>query len=241
MRIWDIDPGYLNRQSLLGEHRELHGMVSIIAGGKKGYARHPETLRWTPYLDALCMRHRQLAAEMHLRGYHDRTPLPVPQAEFAWPQEFIDPPAAQYLILARKYRDRANGRIPLPQNHQQLWAQHKYSLLARDPARYRQLGPLLNRDAISLDELATELCCALRRKPGKGNLRNALQHMWGHVSGILPAPAETVESWTDRRLLDAIRQLSSAGQESYLRQSTALGELEVWLPAVPTNENPVQV
>jgi len=23
MRVWDINPGYLNRQSLLGEHREL--------------------------------------------------------------------------------------------------------------------------------------------------------------------------------------------------------------------------
>ncbi|MGB0468223.1 MAG: pyrimidine dimer DNA glycosylase/endonuclease V [Pontibacterium sp.] len=35
MRIWDIDPGYLNRQSLLGKHRELHGMVSIIAHNKR--------------------------------------------------------------------------------------------------------------------------------------------------------------------------------------------------------------
>jgi len=26
MRIWDIDPGFLNAQSLLGEHRELHGI-----------------------------------------------------------------------------------------------------------------------------------------------------------------------------------------------------------------------
>ena len=26
----DINPGYLNRQSLLGEHRELHGIVSKI-------------------------------------------------------------------------------------------------------------------------------------------------------------------------------------------------------------------
>ena len=46
MRIWDINPGYLNRQSLLGEHRELHGIVSIIRDNKKGYSRHPETLRW---------------------------------------------------------------------------------------------------------------------------------------------------------------------------------------------------
>ena len=29
MRIWDIDPGFLNDKSLLGEHRELHGLMSI--------------------------------------------------------------------------------------------------------------------------------------------------------------------------------------------------------------------
>ena len=43
MRIWDLSPGYLNRGSLLGEHRELHGLHSIIVNGKKGYANHPET------------------------------------------------------------------------------------------------------------------------------------------------------------------------------------------------------
>ena len=49
MRIWDINPGYLNRQSLLGEHRELHGIVSIILNIKKGYSKHPETIRWVGY------------------------------------------------------------------------------------------------------------------------------------------------------------------------------------------------
>jgi hypothetical protein len=30
MRVWDADPGYLNRQSLLGEHREIHAILSIV-------------------------------------------------------------------------------------------------------------------------------------------------------------------------------------------------------------------
>ena len=34
MRIWDVPAGYLNRQSLLGEHRELHGIYSILTNGK---------------------------------------------------------------------------------------------------------------------------------------------------------------------------------------------------------------
>ena len=68
MRIWDLNPGYLNRQSLLGEHRELHGIVSILVNKKKGYAKHPETLRWVKHGWALTMRHNLLAAEMSLRG-----------------------------------------------------------------------------------------------------------------------------------------------------------------------------
>lgn len=44
MRVWDIDPGYLNDKSLLGEHREIHAVHVILTQGKKGYARHPETL-----------------------------------------------------------------------------------------------------------------------------------------------------------------------------------------------------
>ncbi|WP_319576332.1 pyrimidine dimer DNA glycosylase/endonuclease V [uncultured Desulfobacter sp.] len=69
MRIWDLHPGYLNRRSLLGEHRELHGMASIIVNGKKGYARHPETLRWMNFGWALNKRHQLLSAEMKLRGF----------------------------------------------------------------------------------------------------------------------------------------------------------------------------
>jgi len=63
MRIWDLSPGYLNRDSLLGEHRELHGLYSILVNGKQGYSRHPETLRWAEAVGGLGWRHRELALE----------------------------------------------------------------------------------------------------------------------------------------------------------------------------------
>ena len=66
VRIWDLHPGYLNRQSLLGEHRELHGLVNVLTQNKKGYSRHPETLRWVGFGWALKQRHALLAAEMAL-------------------------------------------------------------------------------------------------------------------------------------------------------------------------------
>lgn len=68
VRIWDLTPGYLNRGSLLGEHRELHGLHSILVNSKKGYANHPETLRWVGALGDLVGRHNQLIAEMSPEG-----------------------------------------------------------------------------------------------------------------------------------------------------------------------------
>jgi hypothetical protein len=35
MRIWDVNPGYLKRQSLLGEHRELHAIFPLLKTTKK--------------------------------------------------------------------------------------------------------------------------------------------------------------------------------------------------------------
>ena len=134
MRIWDINPGYPNRQSLLGEHRELHGMVSIFANDKKGYSRHPETLRWVGYGWALQMRHQLISCEMALRNYQDKTPVNSGEATDNWPTSYIDPPCQQFQILKQKYIAKEAGRIPLPQDAQQLWSQHKYSVLARNPA-----------------------------------------------------------------------------------------------------------
>ena len=142
MRVWDVNPGYLNRQSLLGEHRELHAIVSIIKHNKKGYSRHPETLRWYGFGWALNQRHRLLAAEMNLRGYVDRSPVLLKTNSLQWPDAFVDSPAVQFSILSKKYKNIEQGRIPLPRNIQQLWAQHQYSVMARDEAEYKYIGRL---------------------------------------------------------------------------------------------------
>ena len=186
MRIWDLNPGYLNRQSLLGEHRELHAIVSIIINNKKGYSRHPETLRWKNFGWALNQRHRLLAAEMKLRGYVDRTPVLLKTQNQKWPDIFVDPPVAQLSILAEKYKDKEPGRIPLPENVQKLWAQHKYSVMARDVSEYKHIGRWVasSKTGNGISDLYPELLSMLRCPPGEGNLRNTVQHMWGYVSGF---------------------------------------------------------
>ena len=75
MRIWDIPPSRLCREHLLGEHRELHAIWSILVHNKKGYSRHPETLRWRGKLAALYLRHGKLVYEMKRRGYVHKSPL----------------------------------------------------------------------------------------------------------------------------------------------------------------------
>ena len=75
MRIWDIEPGRLCRSHLLGEHRELHAVWTVLTEGRSGYARHPEVLRWRGKLAALYARHESLVAEMRRRGYNHASPL----------------------------------------------------------------------------------------------------------------------------------------------------------------------
>jgi len=231
MRIWDVHPGYLNRQSLLGEHRELHGLVNILTQGKKGYSRHPETLRWVGFGWALKQRHALLAAEMALRGYQEKTPVLTRSGKAQWPTIFIDLPHQQFQLLQKKYQDKKPGRIPLPKNAQQLWSQHKYSLLARDPNRYKILGPMVAkiRPNDDFSELALELTLAMRNPPSKGGLTNALQHMWGYISQARGTHSQSIKHWSLKKLLTETQQLTLQTEQSYLLHSTALSEFSLFV------------
>ena len=225
MRIWDIDPGFLNDRSLLGEHRELHGIFSILVNHKTGYSRHPETLRWQGHLPALAVRHDLLVAEMGLRAFRHHSPLPIQSEVVTWPEGYIDLPNRQYAILQEKYRDKKPGRIPLPRNVQQLWAYHKYSVMARSPEEYRRIGPLVAAGTLTMPDLAGELVKLLRTPPTPGRVLNGLQHLWGYVSDytdLTPDPADL------RAMLKEIGRLAKDHQVQYLLESTALGELLCW-------------
>ncbi|MFN7990742.1 MAG: pyrimidine dimer DNA glycosylase/endonuclease V [Candidatus Micrarchaeia archaeon] len=103
MRIWDIPPSKLCRQHLLGEHRELHAIWSVLVNNKKGYSRHPETLRWKGKLAALYLRHGKLVLEMERRGYSHNSPLDRRLATGRRVQsDFVDPKGRQISLLKMK-------------------------------------------------------------------------------------------------------------------------------------------
>jgi hypothetical protein len=165
---------------------------------------------------------------MELRGYRHRSPLHEVAGPEDWPAEYVDSPGEQLALLRRKYREREAGRIPLPRNRMQLWAAHKYSVLARDQAAYRALGRRIAARApgTELDALAAGLVDVLRRPPRAGDLRNALEHMWGHVSEAVERPRS--ELGTPRDLLGQIVAANARRPDRYLEQSTALSDLAAW-------------
>jgi len=103
MRIWDIPPDKLCRNHLLGEHSEIHALWSILTKGKKGYAYHPETLRWRGKLKALYLRHKKIVEEMKKRGFNHYSTL---DARFVTGKniqdQFVDSYEEQIIILKNK-------------------------------------------------------------------------------------------------------------------------------------------
>ncbi len=106
MRVWDIPPKKLCHKHLLGEHREVHAVWAILTKNKKGYSRHPETLRWRNRLKALYLRHEKLVQEMKRRTYKHQSDLDKKLATGAGKQSvYINKPKEQLVILKKKRCD----------------------------------------------------------------------------------------------------------------------------------------
>ena len=136
----------------------------------------------------------------------DRSPVLLKTQRLKWPEIFVDPPITQFSILVGKYKDKEQGRIPLPQNVQQLWAQHKYSVMARDATEYKRIGRWVasGKTTNGVSDLYQELVLLLRCPPDEGNLRNAIQHMWGYVSPYTSLSGKAIEKKTIHCLLKEI-------------------------------------
>lgn len=104
MRVWDIPAHYLCRQHLLAQHLEIHTIFSVIYNKKKGYSKHPETLRWINKLDQLKLMHELTVREMQRRQFNHKSPLPdnIPIAKLRDNYGVVDPIWRQIHEIYRK-------------------------------------------------------------------------------------------------------------------------------------------
>jgi hypothetical protein len=101
MRVWDVPPAALCNRHLLAQHNEIHVIWNVITLGRRGFSRHPETLRWHGRLAALRGRHEATVGEMLLRGFRHLSPLPPAPGPVEEPEP-LEPVEAQ--------ADRLRGR-----------------------------------------------------------------------------------------------------------------------------------
>lgn len=102
MRVWDVPVNYLCDKHLIGQHLEIHTMYNVIYKNKKGYSKHPETLRWVNKLDQLALIHNQTVAEMSSRGFNHKSPINYKEAKFRSNYGLVDPLWRQIHNLYRK-------------------------------------------------------------------------------------------------------------------------------------------
>jgi hypothetical protein len=101
MRVWDIPVIDLCNNHLLGQHREIHAIYSIITNNKNGYAHHPEVERWREHIDALVHKHLATTMEMLVRNMKHKSPLEYVFDNYH-PPESWQPRILQMNILKEK-------------------------------------------------------------------------------------------------------------------------------------------
>jgi hypothetical protein len=88
VRVWDLHPELLCRKHLLGQHLEVHSMLSVIdAGPGTGWWSHPETQRFVEEPDWLRLVHEVTRMEMDLRWerhaqWQHKTPVLIKDPDF---------------------------------------------------------------------------------------------------------------------------------------------------------------
>ncbi len=134
-------------------------------------------------------------------------------------------------FLREKYIKTEGGRLIIPKNTQELWAQHKYSIMARDYNLYKSIGIKVgrNKNPFYFDDLLYLLSKELRVIPKKSGILNTLQHMWGYISKYSSIKKSEVNNLSLASLFFEIQQCTLLSKQEYLIQQTALSELEMWI------------
>ncbi len=236
MRVWDIHPGYLSRNSLMGQHAEIHALLSVVSCCKKGYGSHPETLRWKGNLDKLKIKHDLTVKEMKLRGYNHASPFILDNdcAKSSSDLSYVNYPAEQFDILGQKYLEGPlEGRIPLPVRGSDFWAHHKYSIMARGYSFYKEIQSFLNQKnnlIITKENNLIEAVLDIMEKPvTEKALVNVIHHIWGYFKEkASPEEKEHYLQCTREnfpQLLNSFYYMAQKYHQIYLLHSTIFADL----------------
>jgi len=114
-----------------------------------------------------------------------------------------------------------------------FWAQHKYSIMARDQNLYHDIGKkIVNiKQFDSYEDLIQKITFSLNTAPSEGGIRNAIQHMWGYISKFYHSENKDlkINELPSSILLSIIQEYSYRFKIEYLLHSTALSELMAWI------------
>ena len=247
MRVWDIHPGYLSRSSLLGQHAEIHGIFNTIVEEKKGYSRHPETVRWSRCPGKLATRHDLTVKEMELRGFKHNSPCSFLTESERQKTDYIDNPARQFQILKEKYSKRPQaGRIPLPKRRSDFWAHHKYSVMARGYNHYKRVQEFMNNchnAPIEEDkELIQKVLCIMDEPVCRRALNNTVDHIWGYFkNSATDGEKDTylnLASFDPTLLMPFFYKLADKYDQQYLFKSTVFADFTRNEDIIDSAKNP---
>lgn len=215
-RVPALSPGYLPLDRLLILHDTLRDAPHV----------------WADHPGGLAVLRRTVEAELALRGVSTGNPARLDDsAPVTWPELDRDALIEEW----RRRTDLREGRIPPPHRLTDLWAQHKYSVMARSPAGAREIGGALGRQDRSLDveTLLPRLVLDLRKPPPAGRLRDAVMHMWGYVSPVARTRGLEPDYEDLAATVGTIAAIALEEPRGYLATSTALSDLVVWGNGAP--------
>ena len=98
MRQWHVNPKFLCRKHLLGEHVEHHMFIGSLKKGRSidGFIRDGLV-----EVDTLISRHDELVEEMKRRGYNHKSPLPDESSSLVYVAGKVDRERSRKDLISR--------------------------------------------------------------------------------------------------------------------------------------------
>lgn len=224
MKIWDCFPAYLNKNQLVAEHRELHGIMQMV---ERGYPvrsdMDPHIANWLQAPQAIAWRHSLVAEEMRLHEIAHKSPIDSFRTPVEWP------PFSKEITLSMQF-DQVNAlahdaRLVIPNETETLIQQSAFSVMARDPALYKYLQQESHHGRLVMTELLKEVSEIVRKPVQVEVYERVINSMWRYCKQAPEAFTFSSSEHRPARRIRAMQFLAGKYRWPELWQSTALTDL----------------